>query len=171
VAGTNGSIIRTIDGGDNWYLQPTTTGRSFSSVSFASSTKGWVAGVGGTILNTVNGGGEITPPEPPPVVNGPNNHVLQAQPSPFIPSRNGVTYLPFRLTGQSDVKIRIFDVLGRVVRTIDAGVYSSGLHDMTNGAPAWDGVDELGYAVPSGAYYFMVFTSEFVETQRLILLR
>ena len=44
-------------------------------------------------------------------------------------------------------------------------------HDMNGGAPTWDGMDEQGYRVPSGAYYFMVFTSEYIETQRLILIR
>ncbi len=171
VVGTNGNIIRTVDGGENWYLQPTTTGRSFSGVAFVSNQKGWVVGVGGTILNTVNGGGELTPPEPPPTTSGPNNHVLQAQPSPFMPSKNGVTSLPFRLSVQSDVKIRIFDVLGRLIRTLDVGVFGAGLHDMDNGAPTWNGLDDNGIPVPTGAYYFMVLTSEYVETQRLILLR
>lgn len=171
VVGTGGNIIRTLNGGNTWTLEPTGTSRSFSAVAFASADKGWVVGVGGTIMNTVDGGGPEPPPEPPPPTSGTNNHVLQGQPSPFLPLVNGVTYLPFRLSGQSDVKIRIFDVMGRLIRVIDAGVYTAGLHDSNSDAPAWNGVDDLGYAVPSGVYYFMVFTSEYVETQRLVLLR
>ena len=64
-------------------------------------------------------------------------------PNPFNPE----TSIRFDLPSPSFVKIMIYDIQGRPVRTIqdecrNAGVFSS----------AWDGKDEKGYAAPSGIY-------------------
>ncbi|HYP85643.1 flagellar hook assembly protein FlgD [Variovorax sp.] len=51
----------------------------------------------------------------------------------------------------SDVQVKIVDASGKTVRTIDAGTLGEGINAVT-----WDGKDELGQAVPAGAYSFTV---------------
>jgi len=54
--GTEGIILKTDDGGDNWFLQTSGTDNNLSSVNFGSQTNGWVVGDNGTILQTEDGG-------------------------------------------------------------------------------------------------------------------
>ena len=58
----------------------------------------------------------------------------------------------YDLTGAgSKVRISIFDLSGKLVRTIDSGAQASGVHDIT-----WDGADDSGKPAPAGAYGFAV---------------
>jgi hypothetical protein len=50
-----------------------------------------------------------------------------AYPNPFNP----VTVIPFALRETADVRIDVFDVLGRRVETVVDGVYSAGTHRAT----------------------------------------
>jgi hypothetical protein len=51
-----GRIIKTIDSGTNWIIQPSGTSKSLNSVFFSDSDIGYAVGAGETILKTVNGG-------------------------------------------------------------------------------------------------------------------
>jgi flagellar basal-body rod modification protein FlgD len=58
----------------------------------------------------------------------------------------------YDLTGTaSSVKVSIFDLSGRLVKTIDGGAQPSGIHDI-----AWDGTDNSGQPAPLGYYGFTV---------------
>ena len=100
--------------------------------------KGWAIGSNGAILNTIDGGGVIIPPRPPDSTYK-VNHVGQSKPNPFLPGRNPFALIPFRLKMRSDVVVKIYDALGRLIRSIDAGNFDPGIHDESNGAPGWDG--------------------------------
>lgn len=54
-----------------------------------------------------------------------------------------------------EVKIAIFDMAGRLVRTLDLGGQSPGLQHF-----AWDGKDEDGKLLPDGGYSFQVSASD-----------
>jgi gliding motility-associated-like protein len=54
--GNNGAIMKTVDGGDTWLRQTSTTTNYLYSVFFIDSQTGWVVGENGTILKTSNGG-------------------------------------------------------------------------------------------------------------------
>jgi photosystem II stability/assembly factor-like uncharacterized protein len=57
VAGFNGTILGTRDGGDSWQAQKSGTTKWLSAVTFASDgQRGWAVGFNGTILNTRDGG-------------------------------------------------------------------------------------------------------------------
>ena len=62
IAGGSGTLLRTVDGGANWFALESRTDRLLYGVAFADTLQGWVAGAGGTILSTITGGGE--PPRP-----------------------------------------------------------------------------------------------------------
>lgn len=59
---------------------------------------------------------------------------------------------PFGLSldsAASDVTVTIKDSTGAVVRTVDIGAQTAGVHSYT-----WDGTDDSGAAVPEGSYTF-----------------
>jgi len=76
---------------------------------------------------------------------GPRRVLLQdARPNPFNP----VTTIAFGLPETADATVRIFDVTGRLVRTLHDGVREAGMHRVV-----WDGTSESGDDVASGVYY------------------
>ncbi len=86
-----------------------------------------------------------------------------AAPNPFYPS----TAIAFELPGRSTVDLRIYDVRGRLVRTLlEADVIDAGRHTTT-----WDGRDRAGERVASGVYFYRIEVDGAVATQRMVLLR
>ncbi|MCX5754172.1 MAG: T9SS type A sorting domain-containing protein [Candidatus Krumholzibacteria bacterium] len=83
-------------------------------------------------------------------------------PNPFNPS----TTIKFDMKAKGLVALKIYDVAGRLVRTLvdevkDAGVYSA----------VWDGRNNIGADVASGIYFYKMETEEFQATKKLVLLR
>ena len=65
-----------------------------------------------------------------------------------------------------DVKIQVFDVSGRLIKTLVNKVEDKGFYKVW-----WDGRDEDGRFMGSGVYFVRMATREFVETRKVILLR
>lgn len=86
----------------------------------------------------------------------------QNYPNPFNPT----TVIPFALPEEAFVHIRVYDILGRQVRTLENREFPAGFH-----ASVWDGRDEWGEVVSSGLYlvHFRAGTSMFIR--KMILLR
>jgi hypothetical protein len=85
-----------------------------------------------------------------------------AVPNPFNPS----TELRFSLPRAGKVSLRLYDVSGRLVRVIHEGELPAGQHRRR-----WDGRDDAGRSVASGAYYARLVTSEGQITKSLALVR
>lgn len=86
----------------------------------------------------------------------------QNYPNPFNPT----TTIRFDLPVASFVSLKLYDLLGQEVRTLVNGDRTAGFHTVS-----WDGRNELGSAVPSGIYLYRIVTSNFVQTQRMTLIR
>ena len=89
--------------------------------------------------------------------------LYQNTPNPF----NAKTSIQYDLPVASTVRLRIYDVRGRLV-------YSFG--DEPNRSPgrysvAWDGRDNRGSGVASGVYFFRLETDFFNDTQRMVLVK
>jgi hypothetical protein len=67
----------------------------------------------------------------------------QNYPNPFNPS----TSIQYTLTRTSRVELKIYDLVGREVMVLDAGVKSEGSHSVS-----WNGRDATGNKMPSGVY-------------------
>jgi hypothetical protein len=86
----------------------------------------------------------------------------QNRPNPFNPS----TEITYRLGADSRASLKIYDVTGRLIRTLvdqrqESGVY----HAM------WDGRDGEGRLVSSGVYFYKLNAGNFTQTRRMVLLK
>jgi len=88
---------------------------------------------------------------------------LLAYPNPFNPQ----TTIAFDLPGQATVSLRVFDVAGRLVKTLIGGeAYPSGRHETV-----WNGRDGVGRQMASGTYFYRLEAGEFQETKRMVLIK
>ncbi len=106
--------------------------------------------------NEVNS--DITEVEDVPAVNS----LSQNFPNPFNP----ITTIKFGLRSKGHVSIKIYDVAGRLVRTLVNEVRDVGQHSET-----WDGMNDHNSPVASGVYFYKMNTNEFEQTKKMVLLR
>jgi hypothetical protein len=88
--------------------------------------------------------------------------VLIASPNPFNPR----TTLRFDLPQAGAARLAVYDLAGRLVRTLVDGSLPQGANEI-----AWDGRDEAGRPVGTGAYVARLEAGGAVATTRLALLR
>ncbi len=89
-------------------------------------------------------------------------HLMQNYPNPFNPS----TQIAYRLPSSGFVSLTVYDLLGRMVRTLVSGEQEAGYKTV-----AWDGRDQLGNSVPSGVYFYSLKAGTIVESMRMVLIR
>jgi len=84
-------------------------------------------------------------------------------PNPFNPA----TTISFRLASPGPVRLRIFDVSGRLVRTLlDANGQGAGDHRIT-----WNGNDQSGREVPAGIFFYNLETGGGSQTRPMALVK
>jgi photosystem II stability/assembly factor-like uncharacterized protein len=162
VVGNTGRIMRTTNGGSNWINQSLSSplNSPLWDVDFVNQDTGWVVGFNGIIVKTTNGG--FTWIEP--ISNNvPSEFKLeQNYPNPFNP----VTTIRFAVTANvkseiSNIKLIIFDILGREDATLVNEVLQPGTYE----------VEWVGSNYPSGIYFYKLVTPEYTETKKMILIR
>jgi len=88
--------------------------------------------------------------------------LAQNAPNPFNP----VTSLRFSIPEACEVILAIYDVNGRLVRTLVDGDRTAGMHEVV-----WDARDDAGRAVASGVYVYRLTAGADVAVRRMILVR
>ena len=88
---------------------------------------------------------------------------LRAKPNPFNPVVELSFYVPESFS--KDVKIKIFDMAGRLVKE-----YSGSAHN-GNFKRRWNGKDNLGKAVGSGIYLVRALTANHKLTTRITMIK
>lgn len=89
--------------------------------------------------------------------------LLQAQPNPF----RGETRLCLGRAGAGRVDVSVYDVAGRLVRTLASGAFAGG-----DAAIVWDGRDSGGRPSPAGVYFYRVSSESGARgAARAVLLR
>ncbi len=84
-------------------------------------------------------------------------------PNPFNPK----TTIRYDLPEPSAVRILIYDIAGRQVRTlISASNVEAGRHEV-----AWNGRDDRGRTLAAGVYFYLLETGSFSDTKRLTLVK
>lgn len=108
-----------------------------------------------------NGGPTAIDDETPTVVLPALSNVRIA-PNPFNPR----TEIFFSLGRADDVTVGVYDLTGRRVRTLHRGNLPSGEH-----ALPWDGSDDRGRRLASGAYFARIAIKTAMSVQKMLLLK
>jgi len=93
--------------------------------------------------------------------------LLQNYPNPFNPE----TWLPYQLAQDSDVTISIYNIKGQFIRTLNLGSRNAGVYTTKDRAAYWDGRDNSGQPVASGAYFYTLRTGEFRSTRKMVIVK
>jgi len=87
----------------------------------------------------------------------------QNVPNPFNPT----TTIAFDLARAGHVRLEVFDVGGRVVRTlVDAAMPAGRNHRIV-----WDGLDAAGARASSGVYFYRLVAGDLTATRKMIVLK
>lgn len=86
----------------------------------------------------------------------------QSRPNPGTPGMR----IQFAVPKTGPVGIEIYDITGRLVRTLVSGSLPAGRHDIQ-----WDGLDRGGREAAAGTYLYRFSCDGFTTTRRLVLLR
>ncbi len=88
--------------------------------------------------------------------------LLSNAPNPW----SGATTIRFELGAPQPIRLLVFDLDGRCVRTLHEGLLPAGPQ-----ALIWSGADEAGAPLPAGVYFYRLETPERSDTRRMLLLR
>ena len=86
----------------------------------------------------------------------------QNYPNPFNPK----TVIRFDLPKESNVKILIYDILGRLTKKIIDNRQDTGFKSIQ-----WDGTNNYGKKVSDGVYLYSIEAGNFRQTKKMILLK
>ena len=86
-------------------------------------------------------------------------------PNPFNPE----TWIPFELAEDAHVTLRIYDLAGGLVRSLDVGRRPAGEHVDRTRAAHWDGRNAAGEQVSSGVYAYELRAGEHRELRRMVV--
>jgi hypothetical protein len=91
------------------------------------------------------------------------NRLLQNQPNPFNPA----TTIAYETAKSGRVRVAVFDISGRLVRTLLDANQTSGPHQVR-----WDGTLDSGVHAASGAYFYRItFQDGARSTRKMVLLK
>ncbi len=97
------------------------------------------------------------------VAAAPQQFALQQNyPNPF----NAETIIRYHLPAGAQTELKILNILGQEMRILVDASHQAGYKTVT-----WDGRDRNGQLVPSGVYFYRLSTPEFVQTNKLVVLR
>ena len=86
--------------------------------------------------------------------------LLQNRPNPF----NSTTRIGFALPGAAPVRLALYSIDGRLVRTLARREFAAGYHELE-----WDGRADGGVSMPGGVYFCRFESGASIETHRLVL--
>jgi hypothetical protein len=83
-------------------------------------------------------------------------------PNPFNPT----TTIKYALKENADVVLKIYNVLGQLVKTLVNEKQTAGFKTAN-----WDGTNQYGVKVASGIYIYRIEANDFVEAKKLVLMK
>ena len=91
--------------------------------------------------------------------------LLHNYPNPFNPE----TWVPYQLASPAEVTLTLYDVTGRIVRTLNLGHQDAGMYRSKSRAAYWDGRNAQGEPVASGVYFYTLVAGEFTATGKMLI--
>lgn len=95
------------------------------------------------------------------------NELFQNYPNPFNPE----TFIPFQITEKAHVVIRIYNIRGELIRTLDLGVKEPGKYISKDKAAYWDGLNDDRQEVASGVYFYQIHAGNYVSVKQMVVLK
>ena len=88
-------------------------------------------------------------------------------PNPFNPSTTVKFQIPDKI-GTENIRtvVKVYDVLGRVVKTLVDENLAPGFHSRH-----WDGLNDNGEKISSGVYFYSITAGEFRKTRGMLMLK
>ncbi|MBD3219812.1 T9SS type A sorting domain-containing protein [bacterium] len=114
------------------------------------------------LVLTIEGSVSIEDPGAPGDAPDARLALAQNQPNPFNPT----TRIVFSLGSAEPVKLAVYDMHGRLVRTLVDETRTAGEH-----AVIWDGSDGRGQRVASGTYLYRLETGDRVLTRTMVMVK
>jgi hypothetical protein len=121
----------------------------------------WMFGVGGLPALCVNPCTVVDAPDVTGFEAG-STRLYQNSPNPFNPR----TVLRFSLAQTGHAELAIYDVNGRLVKTLVDGRTEAGMHEVV-----WDGTDASGNPVASGVFWSQLSSDGFRSNKKMVVLR
>jgi len=72
----------------------------------------------------------------------------------------------YQLSQRSQVRLEIYDLMGRRVRTLVDSERDTGVHEIR-----WDGRNESGSLMASGLYIYRIRAGKFESSKKMLLVR
>jgi hypothetical protein len=82
------------------------------------------------------------------------------------PFRSGAAKISFGITKKEKVELKVYDVAGRLVKTLANREFEAGSHSIF-----WDGSNNEGRQVSRGVYFYQLHTPSFVSQKKLAVLK
>lgn len=90
-----------------------------------------------------------------------NFNLMQNYPNPF----HSMTVTRYFLSEPTQVSLKVFDISGRLVKTLLKGVQGAGSHKIY-----WDAKNQESRRVPSGVYFYQLRIGSQTITKKLVKL-
>ena len=158
---TSAGVAQSGDNGDNWTVLSDGLTNAFVNSLYIRSNNEVFAGTNGdgvyhTTVNPLTSVDEIYGTIPTAFT------LKQNYPNPFNPA----TTISFSIDEQSDLRLVIYDLLGREVRTLLQKNFLAGSYSVV-----WEGTDNFGNPVASGHYFYQLKAGEVQFTKRMVFLK
>lgn len=88
--------------------------------------------------------------------------LAQNHPNPFNPT----TTISYSVNRHGNVSLRVYDILGREIRTLVDKTQRAGFHSVV-----WDGQNNSGEPVASGHYFYRIRAGDFHFVRKMVLLK
>ena len=88
--------------------------------------------------------------------------LFQNYPNPFNPS----TVISYSIPKAGFVKLQIFDITGKQIRSLVNTNQQPGRYDIS-----FNGRDDYGNTIPSGIYFYTLSSEKFTETRKMLMLK
>ena len=96
----------------------------------------------------------------------PKQTMLMANyPNPFNPE----TWIPYQVAVPANVKISIYSIDGKLVRTLLLGHQPVGIYMSKSHAAYWDGKNAIGEHVASGVYFYTLTADDFTASRQMLI--
>ena len=86
----------------------------------------------------------------------------QNYPNPFNPT----TRIKYDIPKLSEVRIVVYNLMGRQVAILFDGIKPAGYHNIS-----WDGTNQLGDHVSSGMYVYSIHTDNYISSKKMIFIK